>query len=258
MSTEAERTYKRTEYIQENTDNSYSSKYDFEIKICKWKKILITFLNLLTGGLGTLIEPFITEKPAKKRLIFAGFVLAFFQILHFLHGFSLLTKVLFLEDIYNKISDDSMFEAIFGNEETHNSDKNGEESENFELVDYFTNDSKLNVANLIAKKSRVKFLKECFGIISGMSYYNSIFTMLLDFMDDENNKILSYKVVLYSIFNPGGGIILASFALIPSINCCNGNYNIKGIVICIISIIIGLIVITNQFNLRAFFNKNYR
>ena len=245
MSTE--RAYKRSEYTQENLDDSYSSKYDFEINIGTWKKILITILNLLTGGLGTLIEPFLL-KSTKKRLIFAGILLAFFQILHFLHGFSLLTKVQFLEDIYNKISDDSMFEAIFGNEEK-NDDKNGEESENFELIDYFTNDSKLNVANLIAKKSRVKFLKECFGIISGMSYCNSIFTMLLDFMDDENNKILSYKVVLYSIFNPGGGIILASFALIPSIDCCNGNYNIKGIVICIISIIIGLVVMLSPISL---------
>ena len=41
MSTE--RAYKRSEYTQENLDDSYSSKYDFEIKIGKWKKILITF-----------------------------------------------------------------------------------------------------------------------------------------------------------------------------------------------------------------------
>ena len=64
-----------------------------------------------------------------------------------------------------------------------------------------------------------------------MSYCNSIFSILLDFMDDEKNKILSYKVVLYSILNPGGGIILASFALIPSVDCYRGIYNIKGIII---------------------------
>ena len=68
-------------------------------------------------------------------------------------------------------------------------------------------------------------------------------------MDDEKNKILSYKVVLYSILNPGGGIILASFALIPSVDCCRGIYNIKGIIICIISIIVGLIVMLTPISL---------
>ena len=82
-----------------------------------------------------------------------------------------------------------------------------------------------------------------------MSYCNSIFSILLDFMDDEKNKILSYKVVLYSILNPGGGIILASFALIPSVDCCRGIYNIKGIIICIISIIVGLIVMLTPISL---------
>jgi hypothetical protein len=73
--------------------------------------------------------------------------------------------------------------------------------------------------------------------------------MLLDFMKDEKNKVLSYKIVLYSILNPGGGIVLASFALIPSCDCCKGNFNIKGIFICIISIILGLIVILTPINL---------
>ena len=113
----------------------------------------------------------------------------------------------------------------------------------------FIEDNKLNVAELISKNSRIKFLKECFVFISGMSYCNSIFSMLLDFMKDEKNKVLSYKVVLYSILNPGGGIVLASFALIPSSDCCKGNFNIKGIFICIISIILGLIVILTPINL---------
>ena len=46
----------------DNSDDSYSYKYDFEIKLHIWKKILILFLNILTGGVGTLIEPFLNEK----------------------------------------------------------------------------------------------------------------------------------------------------------------------------------------------------
>ena len=111
------------------------------------------------------------------------------------------------------------------------------------------NNTKLNVAELISKKSRAKFLKEWFGIISGMSYCNSIFSILLDFMGDEKNKILSYKAVLYSILNPGGGIILVFFELIPSCYCWNGIYNIKGIIICIISVILGLIAMITSISL---------
>ena len=50
---------------------------------------------------------------------------------------------------------------------------------------------------------------------------------------------MAYKIVLYSIFNHGGGILLAFFALIPS---CIGS-DIRGIVLSILSIIIGLIII---------------
>ena len=50
---------------------------------------------------------------------------------------------------------------------------------------------------------------------------------------------MAYKIVLYSIFNHGGGILLAFFALIPS---CIGS-DIRGIVLFILSIIIGLLII---------------
>ena len=250
MRIETERTYTRNEFKKDNEDNSYNpylSKYDFEIKLANWKRVLITILNIFTGGIGTLIEPFLNERPKKKRLIFAAIVLSFFQIFHFLHGISLLAKVKFLEDIYDSINDDSVFEIIFGDEEKDNND--GVQSEIINLMASYNNQTKLNVADLISKKSRIKFLKECFGFINGMSYCNSIFSILLDFMDDEKKKILSYKVVFYSILNPGGGIILASFALIPSCDCCNGIYNIKGIIICIISIILGLIVMITPISL---------
>ena len=67
-------------------------------------------------------------------------------------------------------------------------------------------------------KSRKKILKYIFGFINGMSYANSIFTTIVNFLKagNEKNKLLAYKIVLYSIFNPGGGILLAFFALIPS------------------------------------------
>ena len=56
---------------------------------------------------------------------------------------------------------------------------------------------------------------------------------------------MAYKIVLYSIFNPGGGILLAFFALIPS---CEEN-DTKGIILSILSIILGLIIILSPVTL---------
>jgi len=80
-----------------------------------------------------------------------------------------------------------------------------------------------------------------------MSYANSIFTTIVIFLnvDSGKNKLLAYKIVLYSIFNPGGGILLAFFALIPS---CEEN-DTKGIILSILSIILGLIIILSPVTL---------
>ena len=112
-----------------------------------------------------------------------------------------------------------------------------------EVIDYF----KFNISDTISQKSRIKFLKSIFGIISGMSYANSIFTTIVNFLNVESgkNKLLAYKIVLYSIFNPGVGILLTSFALIPS---CEEN-DIKGIILFILSIILGLIIILSPVTL---------
>ena len=154
--------------------------------------------------------------------------------IHFLHFFSLFTGIKYLEDIYDIISDDKILETLFSNDD----------SENIPLFE----DTKFNLAEIIDKKSRKKFLKVCFGLISGLSYSNSFFTTLVNFMEEdsvETNKKLSYKVVLYSFLNPGGGIILSAFALFPF---CAKN-NVRGIVASIISFIIGIIIIFCPFSI---------
>jgi hypothetical protein len=67
MNTEAERIYTKNDKkdTQDKSDDPYLSKYDFEIKLANWQRILIIILNILTGGLGTLIEPFLIEKKKK-------------------------------------------------------------------------------------------------------------------------------------------------------------------------------------------------
>ena len=60
-----------------------------------------------------------------------------------------------------------------------------------EIIDGF----KFNISETISQESRKKFLKFFFGIISGMSYANSIFTTIVNFLDAgyEKNKLLGYK-----------------------------------------------------------------
>ncbi len=62
---------------------------------------------------------------------------------------------------------------------------------------------------------------------------------------DITNKKLSYTVVLYYFFNPGGGIILTSFALL--LNCAE--QNVRGIVTSIISSLIGIIIFVCPFSI---------
>lgn len=55
-----------------------------------------------------------------------------------------------------------------------------------------------------------------------MSYCNSIFSTIINFItkeDNESNYIFSIKTLLYSIFNPGGGFLISSIVLFDSCKC---------------------------------------
>jgi len=234
---------------QKIIDAYIKHQYDFEIDLEIWQKYLILILNIFTGGLGTLLVPFLNHKKEKYTIILASLLLAILQIHHFLHFFSLLSRIKFLEKFYDYISDDIFLESIFGNKDNldQNLDINDEEDEEGSVLGKAINEFEFNISETISQKSRKKFLKIIFGIISGISYANSIFTTLVNFLKVGNikSKIFSYKNVLYSFFNPGGGILLASFAMIPS--CYE--QDIRGIVLSILSIIIGFIIIFCPFSL---------
>ena len=194
-----------------------------------------------------IISTFLNQKKEKLSIILTILLLTILQILQFLHFFSLLSKIEFLEKFYDYISDDSFLESIFGNKDNSNLDLNGEEDEEG-FVPGVINELEFNISETISQKSRKKFLKYIFWIISGMSYANSIFTTIVNFLkanDEEKRKIFAYKIALYSFFNPGGRKLLASFVMIPS--CYEKD--IRGIFSYILSIIIGLIIILCPFSL---------
>lgn len=78
-----------------------------------------------------------------------------------------------MEKFYNYISDDAFLESIFGNKDISNSnlDTNGEEDEEGSVLGTI-DELEFNISETISQKSRKKFLKYIFGIISGMSYAN--------------------------------------------------------------------------------------
>lgn len=133
----------RRENSEPNFDNiySFSEKYDFEIILSCWQKILIIILNILTGGFGTMLTPFMNKKKKKLRLIVAGILLGLFQIIHFLHFFSLFKGIKYVEDIYDIISGDKILETLFSNNSNDGS----------ETIPFFE-DTELNLAEIISQK----------------------------------------------------------------------------------------------------------
>ena len=116
-------------------------------------------------------------------MIIAGILVGLFQILHVLHFFSLLSGIKYLEDFYDSISDDKFLKKFF--EDSSNKAKSSpeeEEEDKSSIFEFIIDTLKLNVSETIAKKQRKKVLKTIFGIISGMSYCNSLFTILVVWM----------------------------------------------------------------------------
>ena len=91
--------YGRT--IRDDINNYIYGDYNYEIELSFCKSIMILILNILTGGFGTILVPFLNEKRKPKTMIFAGILIGFLQIFHLLHIFSVLTGVKYVEDFYN-------------------------------------------------------------------------------------------------------------------------------------------------------------
>lgn len=181
---------KIVEIIQKDINNYVFQDYNFEISITCCQKYLILSLNILTGGVGTLLLPFINKNRDHNVMKWAGILIGIFQILHFLHFFSLLTNVKILDDFYGYICDDKILESVFGNYENDkefenineidkDSLKNLDENDTSSILGFVVSILKLNLSETIPKDKKIKYLKIFFGILSGMSYANSIFTSLI-------------------------------------------------------------------------------
>ena len=137
----------RVEIIKREADPNIINEDDpfyFEIELLTWKKILIFILNILTGGLGTMIEPFLIKKKSCK-LIVLGILLGLLQIFHILHFFSLFKEIEFLEKMYNYISDGSfLLNFVYKSKKDKNSEENNSILEQLFNID--------NISGIISKK----------------------------------------------------------------------------------------------------------
>ena len=236
-------------------DNYVLKDYNYEIELSDFQKILVVILNILTGGIGTILLPFLNKKRKIKVMIIAGILIGLFQTLHFLHFFSLLSGIKFLEDFYDYISEDKFLTKFF--EVSSDNDKlfpdvNEEKEEKSSILEFIIDTLKLNLSETLDKKQRKKVLKAIFGSISGMSYSNSLFTILVNLVNakpDAPNYKLSIKIFLYNLFNPGVGFILSCFSLFPACDCEKQKYNLRGIILSISGMIFGVLLMICPFSL---------
>ena len=241
-------------YMQKDINNYVNNKYNFEIELSTCQKIIIIFLNIFTGGIGTILVPFLNKKKTRKTMIFAGILIGLLEILHFLNLFSILLEVKYIQQFYDCISDDNFLKLFFETKDNNNVlNENDNENDNDSSVLGVVIDSlKLNLNETIPKSERIKWIKRLFIILSGMSYCSSIFVASVNFINakpDSPNYKLGLKIFFLNFFNPGTGIILSCFSLFPSCDCSNDNYNIKGIVLSILGIIMGIIIMVCPISL---------
>ena len=69
-------------YASRDVDNYIKNDYNFEIELSCYQKVLVIVLNILTGGLGTILVPFLNKKRKIKTMIIAGILIGLLQILH--------------------------------------------------------------------------------------------------------------------------------------------------------------------------------
>jgi len=189
------------------------------------KKFLLLLLNICSGGVGTIISPFIFEKNCNCRKIICGIIIGCVQILHFVHLLSLTFKFKFINDFYDIIGGENILTPIMS--EKYKDFQN----EKKKIDDIFEGSFSINPEDIISTKFRISFIKGILIVISSLSYINSCLSPLINLIKD--NKI-DFKMLTFGVFNPGAGILISSILFFNK-NYCN-------FIISVIGFIIGLLL----------------
>ena len=177
------------------------------------RKYIILFLNFFTGGLGTIISPFLLDEEYDCRKIIVAITIGIIQILHFFHILSLIFGFTFINNFYDIIGGENILMPFM-------SDKykifiNNTQEIQDTLDDYFF-ESEIDPREILSKNSRITFLKIILVILSGLSYINSNLNPIIDLIYD---KGVDFKMITYGIFNPGAGLFISSILYFNEENC---------------------------------------
>ena len=148
---------------------------------------LVLLLNICTGGLGTIISPFIFKENCNSRKIIIGIIVGCVQILHFVHLLSSVIGFKFITNFYDIIGGENILTPIMSDKYKNfqNMKKNISDSlhQNIPDIDYNEDENTfgmftINPGDIIEMKFRVSFVKIILQVISGFSFVNSCLSLL--------------------------------------------------------------------------------
>ena len=206
---------------------------------------LVLLLNICTGGLGTIISPFIFKENCNSRKIIIGIIVGCVQILHFVHLLSSVIGFKFITNFYDIIGGENILTPIMSDKYKNfqNMKKNISESLHQKIPDIDNNEDEntfgmftINPGDIIEMKFRVSFVKIILQVISGFSFVNSCLSPLINLIKD--NKI-DLKMFTYGIFNPGEGVLISAILLF------NGEY--CKLIISLIGLLIGILLMLSPY-----------
>ena len=214
---------------------------------CKKKCLvfLVLLLNICTGGLGTIISPFVFKENCNPRKIIIAIIVGCVQILHFVHLLSSVIGFKFITNFYDIIGGENILTPIMSDKYKNfqNMKKNISDSlyQNIPDIDYIEDENRvgmftINPGDIKEMKFRVSFVKIILQVISGFSFVNSFLSPLINLIKD--NKI-ELKMFTYGIFNPGEGVLISAILLF------NGEY--CKLVISLIGLLIGIALMLSPY-----------
>ena len=207
------------------------------------KETLILFLNIFSGGLGTILSPFIFEDDYDCRIIIIAIFLGCVQILHFVHILSILIGFEFINNFYDIIGGENILKPFMSDKYKTflNITKNI-----FETIDQYIPDDinegiTIDPNEIESLDSRVSILKMILLVISGFSYINSCLSPLINLIKD---KQYNFKMLTYGIFNPGAGILITAILFFNDEKCCK-------IIVSLIGVLFGILLMFCPYFLGA-------
>ena len=173
-------------------------------RIKKFLVFIVLLLNISTGGLGTMISPFIFKENCNSRNIIIAIIVGCIQILHFVHLLSSIIGFKFITNFYDIIGGENILTPIMSDNYIKFQNMKKDISDSIPDIDYDEQENSngmftINPGDIKEMKFRVPFVKIILQFISGCSFVNSCLSPLINLIKDNQ---IDLKMFTYGIFNP--------------------------------------------------------